>query len=419
MKFHVVTLFPGMFESPLGDSLVAKARERGLVDWSFTNPRDFALDKHKSVDDVPYGGGEGMVMKPDVMARALDDLRARVPQARRVFLTPQGRPFTQEVARELLAAGEVVLVCGRYEGVDERVAESRVDDCISLGDYVLGGGELPAMVVMETVFRLVPGVVGNTDSVSNDCFEGGLLKHPMFTRPPVFEGRAIPGVLTSGNHAEVEAWREAQRLQRTFRRRPDLFDRWFDDRRAQYAGRLYVGLLHWPVRNKKGEVVATAVTNSDIHDIARACQTFGVGRYFLITPIEEQRRLVGEILGHWVDGYGARHNPTRKEAIQNAQVVRDLEEARAVIGRRHKAEALTIVTSARESEAAISFAEARYRLASGPRPILLLFGTGWGLTDEYLSCMDLRLEPIRGVGEWNHLSVRSAVSIILDRLLGG
>jgi tRNA (guanine37-N1)-methyltransferase len=419
MRFHVLTLFPGMFASPLGEGLIAKARERGLVDWTLTDLRDFATDRHRTVDDVPFGGGEGMVLKPDVVSAALDHAAARAPGARRVFLTPQGRPFTQAIARELKATGEVILLCGRYEGVDERALESRIDDHISIGDYVLGGGEIAALVLMETVFRLVPGVVGNTDSVDHDCFEDGLLKYPQYTRPAEFEGRAVPEVLLSGHHDRVAAWRGQRQLERTIDRRPDLFRAYFAAERAEAASRLYVALLHYPVRNKSGDVVTTAVTNADIHDIARACRTYGVKHYFLVTPIDEQRRLVGEIIGHWTDGEGARRNATRHDAFRGVSVVRDLEEAKAAIGRREKQVPLVMGTSAREDERSISYDRGSYLLAHGGRPTLLCFGTGSGLTDEFLSSMDTRLEPVRGVGDYNHLSVRSAVSIILDRLLGG
>jgi len=419
MRFHVVTLFPGLFASPLGEGLVAKARERGLIDWTLTDLREFATDRHRTVDDVPFGGGEGMVLKPDVVSAALDAVSAKAPGARRVFLTPQGRPFTQAVARELKEAGEVILLCGRYEGVDERVLESRIDDQISIGDYVLGGGELAALVLMETVFRLVPGVLGNSDSVDHDCFEDGLLKYPQYTRPAEFEGSAVPEVLLSGHHDRIALWRGQRQLERTIDRRPDLYRSYFQRVRAQAAKRLYVALLHWPVRNKANDVVCTAVTNADIHDIARACRTYGVRHYFLVTPIDEQRRLVGDIVEHWVDGEGAARNATRHDAFRGVSVVRDLEEAKAAIGKREKQLPLVIGTSAKEDPSSISFDRGKYLLAHGDRPALLCFGTGWGLTGEFLSSMDTRLEPIRGLGDYNHLSVRSAVSIILDRLLGG
>lgn len=419
MKFHVLTLFPGMFDAPFAEGLVASARERGDLDYRLWDIRDHATDKHRSVDDVPFGGGEGMVLRADVVSRAMDAVAEVAPKARRVFLSPQGRPFDQQLARELLEAEEVLLLCGRYEGVDERVIESRVDDCVSIGDFILGGGELAAMVIMDTVFRLVPGVLGNQDSVDNDTFEDGLLKYPQYTRPTSFEDREVPEVLRSGHHERIASWRKKQQLERTLARRPDLYRERFAHQRAEAAAKLYVALLHYPVHNQRGSVVTTAVTNSDIHDISRACRTYGVGHYFLVTPIAEQRRLVGEILDHWITGAGKERNATRHDAIKGASVVRDLEEARAWIATRHRREPLTMVTSAREDAEAATFDEARYLLAEGDRPVLLLFGTGWGLTEEYLSIMDRRLEPVRGVGDYNHLSVRSAVSIILDRLLGG
>ncbi len=223
MIFEILTIFPGMFSSPMEESIVGKARDRGLIQVRVHNIRDFATGKHQITDDRPFGGGEGMVMKPEPIVRALRAIVDNGPAARRVLLTPQGRLFDQEIARELSRLPRLILICGRYEGVDERVAEHFTDDQISIGDYVLTGGELAAMVVVDAVVRLLPGVLGNVDSAEADSFSESGLEHPQYTRPQDFEGMSVPPVLLSGNHESIRRWRRGQALLRTMMRRPDLF----------------------------------------------------------------------------------------------------------------------------------------------------------------------------------------------------
>lgn len=222
MRIDVLTLFPEMFPGALRASLLGKAQERGLVSVHVWNLRDFTTDVHHTADDAPYGGGAGMVLKPDPIFEAVDRLRGLNSCARIVLLAPQGRPFTQAVAREFTAAEDLVLLCGRYEGVDQRVVDHLVTDEVSIGDYVLGGGELPALVVIETVTRLLPGVVGKNESVATDSFSDGLLGVPQYTRPDTYRGRTVPAVLRSGNHAAIARWRRRQALAKTRRVRPDL-----------------------------------------------------------------------------------------------------------------------------------------------------------------------------------------------------
>jgi len=224
MHFDILTLFPRMFETPFEESIVHRAVEQGLVTIDVHNIRDFAMDKHRVTDDTPYGGGGGMVMKPEPIFRAVESILGGCPPSSTsvILLSPQGRPFTQAVARELSAQSRVVLICGRYEGVDERVSIGLADDEISIGDYVLTGGEIPAMVVVDAVTRLIPGVLGDPSAAVKDSHTESLLEHPQYTRPPVFRGYAVPEVLLSGNHAAVDLWRRRQALLRTHERRPDL-----------------------------------------------------------------------------------------------------------------------------------------------------------------------------------------------------
>jgi tRNA (guanine37-N1)-methyltransferase len=227
MTVDILTIFPAMVEALLTEGVVARARQQGLVEVRAWDLRDFTDDRHRTVDDVPYGGGPGMVMKPAPIFGALDAVaraRGQAPSAV-VLMTPQGRPFSHAEAERLSRLDQVVVICGRYEGVDERVAETVVTDEISIGDYVLTGGELPALVVVDAMVRLVPGVVGDAASVAEDSFGRGLLDCPHYTRPAVIRDRAVPEVLLSGHHAEIERWRRRERLKRTLARRPELIDR--------------------------------------------------------------------------------------------------------------------------------------------------------------------------------------------------
>jgi tRNA (guanine37-N1)-methyltransferase len=222
VRIDIVTLFPGMVEPALGDSIVGRARARGLVDIRIHNLRDWAEGRHRVTDDTPFGGGGGMIMKPEPIARCLEALRT--PGARVILLDPAGRRFTQPVARELARESHVVLLCGRYEGVDERVRERLVDEELSIGDYVLSGGEVAAIAVTEAVIRLRPGVLGDAAAPSRDSFSRGLLEYPQYTRPEMFEGQAVPEVLRSGDHARIERWKQVMSVWRTWQRRRDLLE---------------------------------------------------------------------------------------------------------------------------------------------------------------------------------------------------
>jgi len=223
MRIDVLTLFPGMFEGPLTESILKRAQEKGLLTINMVNIRDYTIDKHHIADDYPFGGGVGMVMKPEPVFRAMDDLIERNGRPGKVILLcPQGRPLTQAIIRSLAEERHLVLICGHYEGIDERVRENLVTDEISLGDFILTGGELPAMVIIDAVSRLLPGVLGEAESAVDESFEGGLLEYPQYTRPREFRGLKVPDILLSGDHEKIRQWRRQQSLLRTLRRRPDL-----------------------------------------------------------------------------------------------------------------------------------------------------------------------------------------------------
>lgn len=225
MRFDVFTLFPEVFTPYLDTSILQRARQRGVVEVFLHNIRHWATDRHHITDDAPYGGGGGMVMKPEPIFAAVEAVLGSPPVCPVILLSPQGRLFTHAVAQELAALPRLGLLCGRYEGVDERVREHLVDDEISIGDYVLSGGELPALVLIDAVTRLIPGVLGDPDGAWDDSHASGLLEYPHYTRPPEFRGWRVPEVLLSGDHARIARWRREQALRRTYERRPDLLAR--------------------------------------------------------------------------------------------------------------------------------------------------------------------------------------------------
>jgi tRNA (guanine37-N1)-methyltransferase len=225
MIIDILTIFPGMMAGPISESIIGKAIERKLIDIRVINIRDYAVDKHRTTDDRPFGGGSGMVMKPEPLAASIGNLRENDPAARVILLSPQGRLFDQKIAFELSRLNHVCLVCGRYEGVDERIRNHYVDDEVSIGDYVVTGGELPALVIVDAVARLLPGVLGSDESLNEESFTTGLLEYPHYTRPEIFENHRVPDILLSGNHGAIQRWRRQQALLRTWQRRPDLLEK--------------------------------------------------------------------------------------------------------------------------------------------------------------------------------------------------
>ncbi len=222
MRFDILTLFPGLFEPFLEESILGRAIKEGKVDIRLTNIRDFAKGRHRVTDDRPYGGGEGMVMKPGPIYRALDSVEKISKKSIVLLLTPQGESYDQSKAWELSRLDQIIMICGRYEGVDERIRSNRIELELSIGDYVLSGGELGAMVVIDSVSRLLPGVLGGERSNQEDSFEDGLLEYPHYTRPREFKGKEVPSVLLSGDHEKIRQWRRTQAIKRTLERRPDL-----------------------------------------------------------------------------------------------------------------------------------------------------------------------------------------------------
>lgn len=425
MRITIVTLFPEFFDSPLRCALMGKGREAGVVDFALVNPRDFTTDRHRTADDRPYGGGPGMVMLAEPLARALES----IPQPGRMLLTsPRGRALDQDLARELAAEESVTVICGRYEGLDERLCELFPLEHVRVGEAVLNGGEAAALCLAEAVARLRPGFMGHADSGEEESFSRGLLEYPHYTRPEEFRGLPVPEVLLSGDHARIARWRREQALAETLRRRPDLLeqaDLGRDDletlRRLRREGpprpgrNLYLALVHAPVLNKFGEVTAVSLTNLDVHDIGRVSRTYGAAGLAVVTPLEDQQALLGKLLGHWTEGAGSRSNPDRAEALDRVAGLPDLDAAVAWVEAQAGSRPKVVATSARDA-GSLTLPQVREWLRD--EPVLLVLGTGHGLAPQILERADGVLRPLRPLGEYNHLPVRAAAAILLDRLLG-
>ncbi len=425
MTFHIVTLFPEFFREALACGLMGKAVEAGLAAFDFINPRDFATDRHHTVDDRPYGGGPGMVMMLGPLTAALSGIARPGPM---LLLSPGGRPFDQEAARELACGPDMTLVCGRYEGIDARLADIFPLRPVSVGDFVINGGEAAALCVIEAVARLVPGFMGKTESADEESFAAGLLEYPHYTRPETFAGLPVPDILLSGDHARIAAWRREQSLAATLVTRPELLPEagltardvaFLREKKGPGLGRnLYAALLHGPVLNREGKTGTTSLTNLDVHDIARVSRSYGLGGYFVVTPLADQRALAEKLVSHWTRGPGAAANPDRAEALSLVCPCADLDAVVAEITRERGMRPFVAATSAKAEGTGGFTGFARLREMLAARPVLLVFGTGSGLAPEAMSLMDGFLPPIRPFDAYNHLSVRSAAAILVDRLLG-
>ncbi len=413
MKIDILSIFPEMFTGPFGSSIIKRAKEKGLLEINVHNLRDYTFDKHRVTDDYPYGGGPGMVMKPEPIFHAVKTLKSDSPKKRIILLCPQGETFNQAKAQELSQEKELLFICGHYEGVDERVRKYLVTDEISIGDFILTGGEPAAMVIVDAITRLLPGVIGDSSSKEIESFNNSLFDFPCYTRPENFEHMKVPEVLLSGNHADIAEWRLKEQVKNTYNKRPDLIAK-LD---YKYKNNVYVGLLHHSVINKQKQSIITSITNMDIHDICRISSTYNIRRFYCINSIASQQLLAQRIIDHWVKGYGAEYNANRKEALLNVSIINTLDDTIKSIRKEYGKKPILVITDAKKFPNNISYIEMQYKIFTSEQPFLILFGTGWGIEENILNKADYILEPIIGIGQYNHLSVRSAVSIIIDRLL--
>ena len=430
-RFHLVTLFPEFFESPLSTALMGRAREAGIVECSLHDPRQFSTDKHRHVDDRPYGGGPGMVMQGEPLARALRSIER---PGRMLFMAPGGRPLTQDMVRDLAREEDLTIVCGRYEGIDARLLQLFPLEPVSVGDIVLNGGESAALSVLEAVARLMPGFMGKEESGDDESFSHGLLEYPHYTRPESLEGLSVPEVLQSGDHARIAQWRRQESVRATLRMRPEMLNEaplyredvqtLAETPRDRPGRNLSFCLVHYPVSLGPKKIGASSLTNLDIHDIARISRSYAMGSFYPVTPLRDQLRVLEEILRHWTRGPGGIGNADRAQALGLVQPATSLEEAVAHMTAQHGTRPRLVASSA--VWPAKGKASQPGRMPMTPRdvrrwcdqgPVMLCLGTAQGLAPEVLEQCEGTLRPVRFLG-YNHLSVRSAAAILADRILG-
>ena len=443
IKISIVTAFPSLYAEFVLTSLVKLAQQRGQVAFNFFKFSDFCAPK-EPIDEPTVGPGPGMILKPVVVERAIEAAILQHGPAFVIFFSPQGLVLSQDVLKAVAAQLDVltdapaegseriqegalthvILVCARYEGIDARVEARFAHVSLSIGDYVLMGGDLPAQVFIEGFLRLIPGVVGNQSSVSCDSFETSLLDHDEFGLPVEWQGERVPDVLRSGDHAKIRAWRFENSLSKTLLRRFDWFKKTASEKQSIAAAlktipRHYVVLMHGDVLVKSGESGTTSVTSIDLHDIARTCRTYGIEQFFAVTPLRDQQEIIKTFLEFWQSDVGKNFNQTRTESTSRLFVASVFEEVIQSIEAKEGKKPLVITTSARVVEhiTPIDFYDQGF-IWDQERPILFVFGTGQGLAPRILDLSDFLLPPVRGLTEYNHLSVRSAVAIILDRWMG-
>lgn len=437
VTISIITVFPQLHESFISLSLLGKAQEKGLLKINLIRFSDFVAPKER-IDQQLCGPGAGMILKPDVVEKAINHCIATHGDGFKIFFSPQGTVITQPAIKLLadelftLPATDtliptdthIILVCPRYEGMDARVEKKYADAVVSIGDYVLMGGDLPAQVLLEALLRYAPGIVGNTESVEADSFSGPLLDHPAYTLPVTWHEQEIPAIVRSGNHEAIAQWRREEACKKTILQRFD----WF--RSAQPNKELcneakkniplhYVVLMHDQVKLPDGTTGTSSVTSIDIHDTARSCATYGVENFFLVTPLVDQLSIVETFLNFWHSERGKKYNQSRFQAVSRVRTEISLARVIASIEAETGKEPLIITTSAKVIEHAKTIDyKSQSTVWAHNRPIVFIFGTAQGLADEVVHQSDYLLLPVNGLTDYNHLSVRSAMAIILDRWLG-
>jgi tRNA (guanine37-N1)-methyltransferase len=469
MKISIITVFPELHTTFLATSIIGRACERGLVTVRTLRLSDFCVPKER-IDEPVVGPGAGMIIKPEVIERAITACENDWGLGYKIFFSPQGTKLTQRYLRSITtqlfkapgdsnnsndgcssryaspsnalepsprlrptgetagipaqASPHIILICSRYEGIDARIEQHYADAVISIGDYVVTGGDIPAQIFLEGFLRLLPGVVGKQESVTEESFSGALLDYPEYGLPVEWKEMRIPEIVQSGNHAAIKKWRTQQALRTTLLRRFD----WFASSQPtpeECANALqtipphYVALMHTQVKLKDGTVGTTSITSIDLHDTARSCATYGIKNFFMVTPLVDQQAIIATFLDFWRSDFGKNYNQSRYHAVNKVLPTLNLDEVITAITNTEGKAPLIIATSAKEYThiSTIDFTQ-QGTVWQHDRPVLLLFGTGQGLDDALIEKCDYLLGPVSGMTTYNHLSVRSAIAIVLDRWLG-
>lgn len=428
MNISIVTLFPDLYEPFIKTSLVNKAIEQGHINILLNNIFNYSKPKER-IDSPTFGHGAGMLIKPDIIQKAIESQEASLGPAYKIFFSPQGKKLDQillkSLAAELQEKKHIMLLPARYEGMDARVEEHYADCVISIGDFVLMGGDLPAMVLIEGLLRLIPGVIGKKDSVEQDSFYGPFVDYPEFTEPVVWKDYEVPAVIRSGNHQKISEWREEIAIKKTILCHFEWLKTHIKNEKdiekvCDLIPAHYAVLMHDQVIMEAGREGTSSVTSLDIHDIARSARTFGLKKYFIVTPLADQQRIIRKLLDFWQTEEGFSYNKCRHEALNNVILVNSLDEVLVEIEKIENKKPVLIATAARKDQTntrIISYFD-QAKVWSNQRPVAFIFGTARGLSKELINKCDYLLAPIAGFSSFNHLSVRSAAAIVFDRWLG-
>lgn len=427
MNISIVSVFPELYQSFLQTSLIKRAQQNGLVSFDVDGFFSYAQPKER-IDAPSFGPGAGMLIKPEIVQAAIEQKERQHGKAFKIFFSPQGKKMDQRVLQELAQKFQeqkhMMLLPSRYEGMDARVEEFYADEVLSVGDFVVMGGDIPAMLFLEGMLRLVPDIVGKVESVQRDSFYGPFVDYPEFTEPLTWQGMTVPEIVRSGNHAAIEAWRQENAAKKSVMEHFDwVRSHTMTQEQKRLAGSFipphYAAIMHTDVLLPDGQVGTTSVTSIDIHDGARSATTYGLKNYFIVTPLKDQQTIVGTLLDFWKTGPGKRYNIHRYQAVQAVELLNNLDEVVAAIEKKEGQKPILVGTSAltERSKNLVTYYD-QATVWQGNRPVLLIFGTGSGLAPEVLDRCDFTLLPVEGFTEFNHLSVRSAMAIIFDRWLG-
>lgn len=428
MNISIASVFPELYASFLSTSLIKRACEKEIINIHLDSFFSHVQPKER-IDAPTFGPGSGMLIKPEVVERAVEAAEQRAGKAYKIFFSPQGKMLDQNLLKKLAMVLQdqkhIMLIPARYEGMDARVENEYADEVISIGNYVLMGGDVPAMVLLEGLLRYIPGVVGKEFSVEQDSFTGPFVDYPSYTEPVEWHGVQVPDVIRSGNHQVIEDWRKQHAVEASVKNHFTWVQnhvRTEEDKKlvAQHMPSHYVMLCHSNVLIGEEKLPGTtSVTSLDIHDIARSCKTYGIDTYWLVTPLIDQQKVVQKFLSFWNSDIGTAYNAQRKTAIAHVDLADTVERVIATIEEKEGKRPLLVATSARlvDHTKAVTFFDQK-KVWSHDRPVLLVFGTGKGLTDDFVQSCDYLLTPVDGFSGFNHLSVRSAAAIVLDRWLG-
>lgn len=428
MNVSILTVFPDIYSCFLQTSLVRRAQEDALVSIETHGFTSFVKPKER-IDAPTFGPSAGMLIRPDVVEKAVESCEKTHGKALKIFFSPHGKKLDQMLLQSLAdrarERNHLMLIPARYEGMDARVEEHYADEVISMGDFVLMGGDIPAMMLLEGLMRLIPGVIGKQESIERESFSGPFVDHPEYTAPVEWQGMKVPDIVRSGNHAAIESWRKEQAAARTavhhfdWLRAAKMTDA-ERDLAKKYIPNHYAALMHDEVVVRGSDNVGTtSVTSIDLHDIARSAKTYGLEQFFIVTPLQDQKHIVSTLLDFWQKGAGFEYNASRFEAVKHVSLVDSLNAVIADIEKKEGKRPLVIATSARSMAGVptLSFYDQEI-VWEHDRPVLIIFGTGGGLSEECVTRCDYLLKPINGFSSYNHLSVRSAAAIIFDRWLG-